>query len=374
MDRKPNAAPSIGQYDSSNRDRSEESAPHCGRRMQRRMMEEAQLDSEPMRSASSPRQASIPQRQPIPTQRRRPPEEFEEEYDPREFRNRTQLPRTTPTPMASNRIQYENRYTSVARAPHDRKLVILISIAVSIVMIVGVLIVILLIGRRNTATTNDAQQTQTVYSNVPNGSDTSLLALSNFMDAWKGKDTNLLLSYVSPAWKSQQSSAVDALSTILGPAVPVGWSVLEEPADVENESKARIRMDLLLNGRYYDYHFTITLINEVGRWFMNPESFRAGALREKTQDGSVTTAIETGMPVKLDPTPTPRPQLKAAHGTVLYYNPSGGRYYHGDMNCGTVEAEFLPMKEFLYEKLESMPFSGLSPCVACGAPPKTHTH
>ena len=56
-------------------------------------------------------------------------------------------------------------------------------------------------------------------------------------------------------------------------------------------------------------------------------------------------------------------------GTVLFYNPFGGEYYHLDQNCSRVGDKYLPlMGHFTYDKLDEGPYQSLKPCDGCGAP------
>ena len=59
----------------------------------------------------------------------------------------------------------------------------------------------------------------------------------------------------------------------------------------------------------------------------------------------------------------------ASAGMVLYYQPSGGEYYHLDQNCRLVNPKYLPLEGcFLYSELDDEPYRDLKPCEICGAP------
>ncbi len=56
-------------------------------------------------------------------------------------------------------------------------------------------------------------------------------------------------------------------------------------------------------------------------------------------------------------------------GTLLFYNPTGGEYYHLDQNCSKVGGKYLPLQgHFTYDRLNDAPYQNLKPCEACGAP------
>ncbi len=51
--------------------------------------------------------------------------------------------------------------------------------------------------------------------------------------------------------------------------------------------------------------------------------------------------------------------------TELYYNPTGGSYYHADANCRSVRDKYLPLAGFLYSELETGDFAKLERCNTC---------
>ncbi len=54
--------------------------------------------------------------------------------------------------------------------------------------------------------------------------------------------------------------------------------------------------------------------------------------------------------------------------TVLYYNLSGGQYYHLDQNCKLVNPKYLPLNgRFTYAQLGEEKYRDLKPCNICGA-------
>lgn len=58
-----------------------------------------------------------------------------------------------------------------------------------------------------------------------------------------------------------------------------------------------------------------------------------------------------------------------AADTPMYYNPSGGKYYHLEQNCSSVKDRWLPLTEISYESLEGE-FAQLTPCPYCNPPMK----
>jgi hypothetical protein len=57
--------------------------------------------------------------------------------------------------------------------------------------------------------------------------------------------------------------------------------------------------------------------------------------------------------------PYPEDSLK------LYYNPTGGKSYHGDERCRSVKDRYLPLTGFLYSELETGIYAKLERCKTC---------
>jgi hypothetical protein len=50
---------------------------------------------------------------------------------------------------------------------------------------------------------------------------------------------------------------------------------------------------------------------------------------------------------------------------LLYYNPTGGQYYHADEYCSSVKSKYLPLTAFTYGELDNEPYADLTPCPYC---------
>lgn len=49
----------------------------------------------------------------------------------------------------------------------------------------------------------------------------------------------------------------------------------------------------------------------------------------------------------------------------LYYNPTGGKYYHSDAYCNSVRDKFKPLTAFTYGELDTGDYAKLEPCASC---------
>ncbi|MBO2517047.1 MAG: hypothetical protein CW338_07245 [Clostridiales bacterium] len=54
-----------------------------------------------------------------------------------------------------------------------------------------------------------------------------------------------------------------------------------------------------------------------------------------------------------------------ADSTELYYNPTGGKYFHEDQYCKSVKSRWLPLTAFTYGELDTGDFAKLTPCPKC---------
>lgn len=58
-------------------------------------------------------------------------------------------------------------------------------------------------------------------------------------------------------------------------------------------------------------------------------------------------------------------------GTVVYYNPQGGKNYHSAPACYGVKDQYEPMRALDYEQLSDPQYSDLTPCVWCNPPERS---
>ena len=101
--------------------------------------------------------------------------------------------------------------------------------------------------------------------------------------------------------------------------------------------------------------FDVMMLKEDGAWYVDPASLVSNEVVSTTK--------------ALNPMPTQPPLNTADANTLLYYNPSGGEYYHFDKNCGKINARYLPLKgQFYYSQLEEAAYKNLKNCTYCGAP------
>ncbi len=108
-----------------------------------------------------------------------------------------------------------------------------------------------------------------------------------------------------------------------------------------------------------DYGFTI-LMDEAGQFFAHSHA------------GYLDTRGTPRVLVPLDDLPDTRPGTvvlrEETKPQVYYYNADGGRKYHVQQRCGSIDEKYHPsIVEFGADRLNEPPYSALTPCSYCGA-------
>ena len=164
----------------------------------------------------------------------------------------------------------------------------------------------------------------------------------------------------APSWRNAQQEPLKALFTIRANRTPADdLEIIEiSGSELDTTRTARVRVTISKNISGRDPEvlaFSVVMLKEDGQWYVDPRSLASNEVVATTK---ATNAMAT------------QPVLNTAQAqTVLYYNPSGGSYYHYDPNCGKVGTQYLPLKgQFLYSQLNDAPYNTLKNCTYCGAP------
>lgn len=190
--------------------------------------------------------------------------------------------------------------------------------------------------------------------------------LSTFMDYWAINNVEEMTNLVQPSWATQQDDAASALFTVISNRTPKEY-VIESISGTATDSSRTVTMSAYIdknNGKDpVRYRFMILMVKESGEWYVDPNSLATNDTVDETTapvDGQAT--ISQSLAPRMTVTPIPDPSTK------LYYNATGGKYYHIDPNCSAVNPKYLPMASFLYSELDDPPYDSLEPCLKCGAP------
>lgn len=184
-----------------------------------------------------------------------------------------------------------------------------------------------------------------------------------FMAKWTHGDIEGMLEYISPNWKKQQSDPTNALFTLLLNRRPKEYTI-ENISGSDSDSARTVTMNALINKftskEYLLIRFQILMLREGDIWYVDPSTLGTNFQPTPTPDPNIT------------PTPTVAPRTtvtpKPADDTIIYYNPNGGKLYHADPNCPSVNKKFLPLTSLTFGQLKEDAYKGLVFCQVCGAP------
>ncbi len=187
-----------------------------------------------------------------------------------------------------------------------------------------------------------------------------------FFTYWSVNDLDKMLEMCSSGWKAAAADLRTELFKLL---------LNRTPLDLEIESAAPIAGESPDGFSYYYVTATSRLDRNNGT---APRQYRIRLLVRKEEDGlwyidptSLNECEDAEAEFPAEATAAPEGQAGAdAADMVLYYQPSGGEYYHADQNCKRVHPKFLPLQDsFLFSELNDEPYRNLKPCEICGAPP-----
>ena len=183
--------------------------------------------------------------------------------------------------------------------------------------------------------------------------------LQTFFYYWSANRQDDMLTLCSPSWRNKVENPKTALFGLMANRTPKDYSV-ENISGTDYDTSRTVTVTSLMdrnNGKDpVRYRLSVIMTQEGEQWYVDPQSLQTYEAAD-TPDPSVT---ET-------PGPTDPPAIYP--NTVLYYNPSGGEYYHLDQNCKRINERYLPLKgHFTYAELSKSEYSNLKPCAICGAP------
>lgn len=207
-----------------------------------------------------------------------------------------------------------------------------------------------------------AQQAATGPTATPNPGHASFAQqrLEMFMSAWSNIDYAAMATYCVPAWVALQADPQTAMFHTRANRSIVSYEILDVTGNDSDQTRT-INMLVVIdksNGSAPQTHrFQVLMVRVNNEWYVDPNSLGSlGVVKTEAEIAAETIAT-------IVPTATPDP------GTVLYYNPDGGRLYHKDANCSSLLPEYLPLTaSFHYSDVTSSRFNNLIPCGTCGAP------
>ena len=186
-----------------------------------------------------------------------------------------------------------------------------------------------------------------------------------FFTYWSVNNLDKMLEMCSSGWKASAADPRTELFKIL---------LNRTPVDLEIESAAPIAGESVDGFSYYYVTVTSHIDRNNGTAY---RKYRFRFLVRKEEDGlwhidptGLNDCEDAEAESPAEATAAPEGDTGAyTADTVLYYQPSGGEYYHADQNCPRVNPTFLPLQGcFLYSQLNDEPYRNLKRCEICGAP------
>jgi len=199
---------------------------------------------------------------------------------------------------------------------------------------------------------------------VPATKSESEIALENFMEKWRKAIIADMVAYTPSAWReSHGESAQQQLFWKFAQRPLEDWRQMSAPSGTDTSTARTITVEADVNygGEMRTYQYDAIIMNENGKWYVDPDSLSSGILKEQSTPTPDPNTTPTPSP---EPTATPKPSAK----TKLYYNKDGGRKYHAEKECYTVDKKYLPLASFNYGDLGKKPYNKLEPCDKCHAP------
>ena len=183
--------------------------------------------------------------------------------------------------------------------------------------------------------------------------------LETFFYYWSANRQDDMLTLCSPSWQSKVENPKTALFGLMANRTPKDYMV-ESVSGTDYDTSRTVTIVSSMdrnNGKDpVKYRLSVIMLKESEQWYVDPQSLQTYEAAD-TPDPSITNT----------PAPTETPAVYA--NTPLYYNPSGGEYYHLDQNCKKINERYLPLQgHFTYAELNKEPYSKLKPCAICGAP------
>ena len=193
--------------------------------------------------------------------------------------------------------------------------------------------------------------------------------LEKFLGFWAQSQTNEMLKLCTPSWVEKQASPQTTLFQLTRNSIPLNYQI-ENVSGSEGDTSRTITLKITLDNR----NGTTPVLNRMqvlmfrvnDAWYVDPQSLGGTPinLAAENAQSAATMAASTKAP-------TPSPAPNSPYNSVkVYYNPDGGKYYHGKSNCPVVSERYWPLTEFNYTDLNTQQFKNMIRCTdpECNAP------
>ncbi len=190
--------------------------------------------------------------------------------------------------------------------------------------------------------------------------------LDKFMQSWQIGIMADLEPLTSSSWRARQTTPAQTLFWKFQNKKLQSWEFVGTPLGTEADSSRTVTViyDAIVSNKLQTFQAEAICIQENGEWFVDPDSLEGVKIERTTPEPVLDYS-------PLPATATPAPTDKPTKNTRLYYNKSGGRRYHIDSKCSSVDPQYLPLTEFKFGSITKSPYNKLEPCNVCGAPDKS---
>jgi len=198
-------------------------------------------------------------------------------------------------------------------------------------------------------------------------------ALREFLNYWRESNTADMIKLTTQTWQNSSSSNSESMLFFAIKNRSLVNYRIENVSGNDSDGSRTITAVLTVRtatGSELDMRYQIIMESEGGYWRVNPNSLSSGQEVQAYSGGddivSSSAAFEP-LPddyVFVSPTPT----LPPTANLTLYYNKNGGKLYHVQAECPSVDKKYFPLASFTYGKLGEKAYKGLSPCPTCKAP------
>ena len=196
--------------------------------------------------------------------------------------------------------------------------------------------------------------------------------LEQFLEGWKRGIFADLLPLCAPSFRASLDQPPETwLFYNFGERKLITWDTEGPPSGTDGDTSRTITVIVELqaaNGNLRTYRYDTLMLLEGTTWYVDPRTLTGAAGAVLSTPAPNTAGGEGGAPV-ITPTPSPKPTPTPNKKTKLYYNKSGGKYYHSDPNCASLADKYKPLKSsFTYADINKSPNDKLLRCDTCDAP------
>ncbi len=197
------------------------------------------------------------------------------------------------------------------------------------------------------------------------------IRLEEFMEYWVNNQSANMLTICRPNWVETKESPDRELFNLLGLSRPEANSYRVTNvygSEADTSRTIELLMDMKQsNGSVITRRYQIIMLRMNDVWYIDPDSLNSSSVVKATHTPDPNMTPEPYVPPTSEPTYTPKPTVGPQ--TSIYYNTDGGKYYHIDANCKSVDKSYRPLQGvFMFAEINNERYKSLLRCIDCDAP------